>query len=328
MNMSNIAVTTLSRKLYKQKQIRLMSDIQRAHIRRLDMTQLLVFEGLMRLRKLTLVAEEIGLTQSAVSHIVKRLRENFDDELFLRRPSGVEPTSRALALEPMIGEIVALSSRALQLDKDFDPQTEIRTIKIAGPDFQMALYSPLIISLFTQKAQGLRLSFTSQTRDDALVSLSAGQIDIAIGFFWKLPDHFEKQSLYSESYQIVMRRGHPLASEEMDTDTYCAAQHLLVSVRGDLEGIVDTTLANLGKSRHVKASVAQFFPALTTTSTSDLICTIPSRLAQRYCDQFNLVSKTVPFAIRPFGVSAVWHRRTSSDLALAWVRAQLVGLID
>jgi DNA-binding transcriptional LysR family regulator len=227
MNIANIAISSLSTKLRQQKQIRLMSDIQRAHIRRLDMTQLLVFEGLMRLRKLTLVAEEIGLTQSAVSHIVKRLRENFDDELFLRRPSGVEPTARALALEPMIGEIVALSSRALLLDKDFDPQTEKRTIKIAGPDIHMALFSPLIIELFARQAPGLRLSFTNQARDDALDCLSAGQIDIAIGFFWKLPDHFEKQSLYSETYQIVMRRGHPLAKQEMDIDTYCAAQHLL-----------------------------------------------------------------------------------------------------
>jgi DNA-binding transcriptional LysR family regulator len=303
-----------------------MSDIHRAHIRRLDMTQLLVFEGLMRLRKLTLVGQEIGLTQSAISHILKRLREIFDDELFLRRPTGIEPTARALMLEPMIGEIIALSSRALQLDKDFDPQTEQRTIKIAGPDLQMALFSPLIIALFARQAPGLRLSFTSQTRDAALESLSAGQIDIGISFFWKLPKEFQKQILYSETYQVAMRRGHRLAERPLDATTYCAAEHLLVSIRGDFEGIVDTTLAAQGKARVVKASVAQFFPALATVASTDLICTIPTRLAQRYRTQFDLVTRDVPFPIRPFDVSAVWHKRTTSDLALAWVRTKLLAL--
>jgi DNA-binding transcriptional LysR family regulator len=305
-----------------------MSDIHFAHVRKLDMTQLLVFSGLMRHRKLTLVAADIGLTQSAISHILKRLRDSFEDELFLRRPAGIEPTARAIALEPIVNEILALSSCALQLDKAFDPKKETRTIRIAGPDFEMALYSPLIIDLFTRQAPGLRLSFTSQTRDVALESLTAGQIDIAIGFFWKLPEHFDREKLYSETYQIVMRQGHPLADRDMDIATYCAAQHLLVSVRGDLEGIVDTTLGGLGKVRSVKASVGQFFPALTTVSMSDLICTIPTRLARRYREQFGLITKDVPFAIRPFSVSAVWHRRSTSDLVLAWVRGQMLGLVS
>jgi DNA-binding transcriptional LysR family regulator len=304
-----------------------MSDIPIAQVRRLDMTQLLVFSALMRRRNLTRVATEVGLTQSAVSHILKRLRDTFGDELFLRRPTGIDPTTRAIALEPLVNEILNLSKQALQIEQDFDPATAKMIVRIAGPDIQMALFAPLLIALFGQKAPGLRLSFTNQTRDDALVSLSSGQIDIGLGFFWSLGDQFEKERLYSENYQIVFRRGHPLESTKIDLATYCAADHLLVSVSGNLEGIVDNTLTALGTKRQVKASVGQFFPAMSTVACTDMLTTIPARLADRYCNQFGLVSRDVPFAIRTYEVSAVWHKRTTTDLALRWVRERMRDLV-
>jgi DNA-binding transcriptional LysR family regulator len=304
-----------------------MSDIQIAQVRRLDMTQLLAFSALMRHRKLTLVASEMGLTQSAISHILKRLRETFCDELFLRKPTGIEPTARAKLLEPIVDEILILSSQALQIDRDFDPAREHRVIRVSGSDAQMALYSPMIIALFAEKAPGLRLSFTSQARRIALDGLNDGTIDIGLGYFWDLPDHFEHLHLLSEDYQVVFRRGHPLERQELDMETYCAATHLLVSVNGDMAGIVDAALMALGRERHISASVGQFFPALATVSLTDMITTIPTRLARRYHDQFGLVSRSVPFMIRPFDVRAVWHRRTTGDTALRWVREQLPKLV-
>jgi DNA-binding transcriptional LysR family regulator len=304
-----------------------MSDIQIAHVRHLDMTQLLVFSALMRSRKLTLVAQEIGLTQSAISHVLKRLRDTFGDELFLRRPAGLEPTARALALEPLVNQILDLSTRALQIDKAFDPLTEKRVVRISGSDAQMALYSPLIIALFAKQAPGLRLSFTNQARDIALDGLNQGKIDIGLGYFWKLPDQFEQLKLISENYQVVFRRGHALENAAIDLDTYCKASHLLVSINGDMNGIVDSALRTLGKERNVAASVGQFFPALATVSETNLVTTIPTRLARRYCEQFGLIHRDVPFPIRSFDVSAIWHKRNSADTALRWVREQLLGML-
>lgn len=326
MNVVNIASRLLSTTLTKTKRNPFMSDIQISQVRRLDFTQLLVMSSLMRHRKLTLVASEIGLTQSAISHILKRLRETFQDELFLRRPAGIEPTARAVSLEPIVNEILSLTTSALQLERTFDPMVEKRIVRISGPDVQMALYMPPMIALFAEQAPGIRISFTSQTRETALESLNVGQVDLSISFFWDVPKKFDTQKLYREDYLIVMRHDHSLARGEVSLDAYCDADHLLVSARGDLEGIVDNTLAGLGRTRHVSASVAQFFPALATVASSNLITTIPSRLARRYCEQFGLACKEVPFAIRPFQVSAVWHRRTTSDPALAWVRKQLIDL--
>jgi DNA-binding transcriptional LysR family regulator len=303
-----------------------MSVIQMSHVRRLDMTQLLVMSALMRHRKLTVVAREIGLTQSAISHILKRLRDTFQDELFLRRPTGMEPTARAFALEPIINDILHQTTLALQIEQSFDPRTENRVMRLSGPDAQMALYVPPLIALFKEEAPGLRLTFTSQTRADAIESLNAGQIDVSISFFWDVPAQFETQKLYEETYVVVMRRGHPIENATLDLQTYCAQEHLLVSARGDLEGIVDTTIAKLGAQRRVTASVAQFFPAMATVATSDLIATIPSRLAKRYGPALGLVCREVPFAVRPFTVSSLWHRRTTSDPALSWLRQKISAL--
>jgi DNA-binding transcriptional LysR family regulator len=256
------------------------------------------------------------------------LRDTFGDELFLRRPAGLEPTARALALEPLVNQILDLSTRALQIDRAFDPITEKRIVRISGSDAQMALYSPLIIALFAKQAPGLRLSFTNQARDIALDGLNQGKIDIGLGYFWKLPDQFEQLKLISENYQVVFRRGHAMENAAIDLDAYCKANHLLVSINGDMNGIVDSALRTLGKERQVAASVGQFFPALATVSETDLVTTIPTRLARRYCEQFGLTHRDVPFPIRSFDVSAIWHKRNSADTALRWVREQLLGMLD
>lgn len=116
-----------------------MTDIDTAQLRRIDLTLLCVFVELMRHRKLTVVAARLGLTQSAISHSLKRLRDIFGDPLFRRRPNGVEPTARALALEPRISSIVALTREALRLDSKFDPGTADRLFRIAALDYETSV---------------------------------------------------------------------------------------------------------------------------------------------------------------------------------------------
>jgi len=295
-----------------------MKDIDVVQLRRMDMSQLLVFAGIMKYRKLTVVAEKLGLTQSAISHSLNRLRDLFGDELFLRRPNGVEPTARATALEWQVLEILRIAGDALNTLQVFDPKTSNRTLNINAPDYEVAVFSPKILEHLRAGAPDMRLSFRSEIRSTALSALSDGSLDLAIGFIHAPGDQFEQVQLYDESYEVVVREHHPLRHIPWSLDVYCDQKHMIVSAKGDLSGIVDKSLADIGRRRTVVASVPQFFPAMTTVAETDLIATIPARLAQRYASSFGLVRLDPPVAIRPFPVSMTWHRRANSDLALMW----------
>lgn len=297
-------------------------------LRRLDMAQLVVFQELMRHRKLTVVADRLGLTQSAISHALKRLRATLDDELFLRRPAGVEPTARAIELDPRIAQILALSGELLQSRQPFDPEKAERLVRIGALDLEIALFAPALIRLVRKEAPGLKISFRNLTRRQAMDGLAAGDIDIALGYFQSLPESFDSIALLEESYLTAMRRRHPLAGRKLTLKSYCAAEHLLVSIDGDLHGTVDKALADMGSKRRVVASVPMFFPALTALASSDLIATLPSRLVRAHASRFGLASSSPPLPIRTFAMSAAWHRRVSSDPALTWLRERLVHVAN
>ncbi|MBV9968684.1 MAG: LysR family transcriptional regulator, partial [Xanthobacteraceae bacterium] len=178
-------------------------------IRRIDMTLLLVFQELMRHRKLTVVAERLGLTQSTISHSLRRLRDLFGDELFLRRATGVEPTSRANELEPLIGNMIELARKALDRNEPFAPGRAAGVVRIAMPDLHAALLTPALIALFNREAPGLQLSIRPLIRQQALDALAANDIDLALGHFLRCQEGMTGRMLFEDDYVVVARRDHP-----------------------------------------------------------------------------------------------------------------------
>jgi DNA-binding transcriptional LysR family regulator len=158
-----------------------MSDINDIKLRQLDLALLTVFSEAMRHRKLTVVADRLGLTQSAISHSLRRLRRAFDDELFMRRPFGVEPTQRALEIAERVERIILLSREVVGAAQTFDPSSSERLFRIAGADQQIVLFAPTLIKSLRREAPSIRLSFLPQTRKDALKALADGELDVAIG---------------------------------------------------------------------------------------------------------------------------------------------------
>ena len=305
-----------------------MSDIDHTKLRRLDMTLLLVFAELVRHRKMTLVAERLGLTQSAISHNLKRLRDIFGDELFLRRPAGVEPTGRALALEPKVAAILALSSEALNIEAEFRPAQDGRTVRIAALDYEEAMFAAPLIEHFRRVAPNMRLVFRSLSRQSALDALSEGEVDVALGYFHGPGENFEVQTLYEETYNTVVHEHHVLAKGRLTINRFCKAEHLLVSIGGDLRGVVDATLAQSGRSRNVVAAVPLFLAALATVSRTQLVCTIPSRLARRFAPHYKLAILKPPLEIRSFTVQLLWHRRSTAEPGMQWFRKELAAVVE
>jgi DNA-binding transcriptional LysR family regulator len=302
-----------------------MSDFNNMKLRSLDLTLLLVFLGLLRHGKAATVAGELGLTQPAISHALKRLRTVFGDPLFLRRPQGMEPTSVALALQPQVAAAVEALRGAVAGVGAFTPGEAVGEVRISAWDSAQGLIGPGLVRRFAAEAPGLRLVFRMLDRDAAAEALASGAVDIAVGYFPKPLPQGIAEPLYAEGYAVV---GRPeVLDGPLTLDRYLALPHILVSPRGDSGGVVDTTLAAMGRERRVVAAIPQFLPALATVAETGTIATIPARMAKAFGPVLGLMVVDPPLALRSFRVSAVRHVRNERDGRTLWVMGVMRGVV-
>lgn len=307
-------------------------ELTSAQLRRLDLTLLLVFLGLLRHRKAADVAAELGLTQSAISQALRRLREVFGDELFWRRPHGMEPTAVALALEAPVSEAVETLRGALGVARAFDPARAQGVVRVAALDAEQASLIPPFAARLCHEAPGLRLSVLPLGRAQALDALVAGSADLAFGFFWDVPEAIRLTALFDEGFLVAGRPDvlcvDPLTgAPTIDLDTYCAHPHVLVSPAGDLRGIVDDRLEALGRARRVMLGLPAFLPALAVAAASGGLVTLPARLARAFAPGFGLATAEPPLAIRRFTICVAWHRRQDADPRSRWLREVIKALL-
>ncbi|MBN8501779.1 MAG: LysR family transcriptional regulator [Sphingomonadales bacterium] len=301
-----------------------MSDLSTNELRRIDLTLLLVFLGLLKHRKAALVAAELGLTQSAISQALKRLRDILGDELFLRRPHGMEPTALALSLENPILTSVELIRGAVGQALLFEPATAKGVVRIAALDAEQAVLLPPFAEALRREAPGLQLSVLPLGRQDAVGALLAGEVDLAVGYIWNVPANIHQHRLYVESFHVagLARR---FRDQTISLDDYCAANHILVSPAGDLQGIVDDKLAELGQSRSIAMALPSFIPAMAAAAASDCLITLPSRIALAFAGRFGMNVVPSPIAIRSFPISLFWHARNQVDPRSVWLRQMLIA---
>jgi DNA-binding transcriptional LysR family regulator len=273
------------------------------------------------------VAERLGLTQSSISHSLRRLRDVFGDELFLRRSNGVEPTARARELEPVVRGVIETLRSAIRNDEPFAPESVRGVVRLSMADHYCALVGGPLLRAIGQGAPNLQLSIRPLVRRAALGALAANEIDLALGLFWKLPKGLHGQKLFEETYRVVARKGHPLIKKRMDLKTFLEAEHILVSLAGDLEGVADSALAKLGKQRKLVAAMPFFLPAMATVARTDLIATIPSRHAAAFADSFRLNVFTSPVALPNYTASIIWHERNDNNALIRWMIGQLADVL-
>lgn len=295
-----------------------MTEYDHTKIRRLDLTVLLIFLALMRTRKAADVAGEFGLTNSSISHAIRRLRDVFGDELFLRRPHGLEPTAFAAQIAPDVRRAVDAVQAALSGPGDFVPAEASGLIRISANDREIAGLIPASFARVTKEAPGLRFSVRSMANEDSLRGLGDGTLDLAVGFFRQPGSDFEQTHIRTETYLVVARQDHPILKSKMTLKSYTDASHILVSSDGSLTGIVDQVLADDGQSRRVCLAVPSFMPVLSIVASSDFIATLPASLVLAHANQFGLGFCLPPVNIRPFDVSVLRHRRNIRDPMLTW----------
>lgn len=304
----------------------------RLNFRTLDLNLLRVLDAVMAEGSLTRAAGVLAMTQPAVSHALRRLRDAVGEELFVRSAHGMRPTPLAEALWPQVRQALAGLRQALAPD-DFDPQRDAAQLRIALADSTAALLSPALVQAIEREAPQVNLRLLPLTTRDPRRLIEHGEADVAVGFFPAAlaaigtqgrDSHLRHALLYRTRYRCVMRRGHPLAERELTLDAYCAAHHLLVSFSGRPHGSIDEALATLGRQRRVLLTVNQFFTAARVVAASDLLTVLPEGFLQDTgLLSSQLVARDLPLPLGPVTVEMVWHLRHDATPAHRWLRQQL-----
>jgi DNA-binding transcriptional LysR family regulator len=303
----------------------------------LDLNLLRVFDAVMTEQNLTRAAERLATTQPAVSNALRRLRDTLDDDLFTRTPHGVKPTLRAEDLQPAVRLALSTLEAAITTEKTAVSESE-STFRLSMADSTASLLLPSLMRQMKLDAPKLRVRTLSPVTRDPRSALTQNEIDLAIGSFPGIVAQLAAEQgaesslrhsrLYSGAYVCTMRKGHPLANTELTLDSYCRADHVLMSFSGRAQGMADKALAGLGRQRRIVLTVNQFYTAGQVVEGSDLLSIMPHHLiAATRMDQV-LVSKTLPFALPCVRIDMLWHERDAANPSHGWLRNTLHAIAD
>jgi len=290
-----------------------------ADIRTFDFNLLKALDALLDERSVTGAASRLSLTQPAVSGILTRLREHFDDPLFVRSQRGMVPTPRAAALAGPVKQLLAEVESMLR-PQGFDPATASMTLTIAAIDYALRVVMVPLLSAIRRQAPGIRIVVTPA--DASLhAQLERGDIDLALITPASATPDLPTRVLFEEDFVCVLRADHPDAASPLSLDRFCALEHALVSYSGSpFAGVTDKALAAIGRERHVALSVTSFLILQDFLRVSDLIAVVPRKLA---ATTQGLAILEPPLAIPGFTKIAAWHARSEHDPAHHWVRELL-----
>ena len=294
----------------------------RALGRRIDLNLVIVFEAIFRCRNLTAAGREIGMTQSAMSHALSRLRAGFADPLFVRLPGGLKPTPVAEEIAPAFVEGLACIRAGFER-RVFEPATSTRIFTLGMGGLGEATVLPRVVQ--RAHAQAPRVTFA--TREVAAaqlgIALAEGLLDVALGISERLGAGCREMAIADNVYACVVRAGHPNIGAQLTLRQFRECRHLLVkqgasSYHG---AVIERALRQKAVAATVAMEIANFQSVGPLVAGSDLIATVPIGLANLLAKRWGLRVLQPPVALPAYTLSLYWHERYHRDPGNAWLRA-------
>jgi DNA-binding transcriptional LysR family regulator len=299
------------------------------NLRGLDLNLLPVLEALLQERHVSKAAERLEMSQPAVSRALARLRQSLDDPLLVRTAQGYDLSSRSQAIQVELSRLLQQLDHLVQ-PPAFDPATDSSLIRLTGLDLELAIYFPGLVKHLRRLAPQLCLetvrqeldSFSMLDRDEVHFSLSGLQPASA-------ENSLHRRVIDTMPLLCVMAENHPLAEQPLTPVSYAAAAHGLVSITGRGPGSMDKVLAQLGLKRQVMLRLSSFMSVADFCEDTDLVFTLPQRLAERVVYKRRLCLRELPEVLQPPPVSfyLYWHSRYHQDPRMQWIREQLFAAL-
>ena len=300
------------------------------NLNQIDLNLLVYLEVLLRERNVTQAANQLGLSQPAMSNGLRRLRALFDDPLLVRTSEGMTPTERALELEPLVKDILLGVDRAMQPATEFEPRAAQMVVRIMASDYAESTLFPAVLTELRDNAPDITLDIMNPS-DVSFLDVERGKVDLVINRFDQMPQSFHQITLWKDSFSCLLSPNHPIL-DDFSLESYLSADHIWVSKTGmgvgvgvdpsDVQrlGWVDSALAQLGEKRRIRVFTRHYQAAMTLAEQNDLIVTLPTRATWLKQNDPRVAIRQVPFDVPPLELKMAWSPLLHSNAPHRWVR--------
>ncbi|MGK0499051.1 MAG: DNA-binding transcriptional LysR family regulator [Oceanicoccus sp.] len=308
------------------------------NISRIDLNLLVYLDVLLREKNVTKAADQLGITQPAMSNSLRRLRDLFNDPLLIRTSQGMTPTERAEELQPQIRNILSNIELAVQPSSEFNLAESDRLFRIMASDYAESTLIPSLLGEIRDIAPNIRLDILTPS-DVTFQDIEKGKVDMAINRFDYLPQSFHQINVWRDNFTCLMSKQNPVL-DDFNLDSYLKAQHIWVSKTGmgvgvgmnpgDIQrlGRVDEALAEIDRSRHIRVFTRHYQVAALLAEQPDLIATLPKQAALRHIRAKDslLTIKPPPFPIVPIELKIAWSPLLHHNPGHTWLRRLIVDV--
>lgn len=294
--------------------------MNRYDLRKIDFNLLITFETLMHERNLTRVAEKLFLGQPSISASLNRLRQYFDDPLFIRMGRTMEPTSRAFEIHQNLTPALDNMAAALSFVNEFNPLTSNAVFRLGlSDDVEYAMLPGLLRHLRTEAP---RVSFVIRRTDHSMISsqLATGEVSLGVCQSRDLPANAKRKFLRTIVPTVLSARS---IAGSLDLDEYCKRPHVSVSLSGEMTDYIDEALSNQGRQRQVVLAVPQYSALKTLLEDSDLLAVVPEYVAKAMVGQGEFRMDPVPMSVPSLDLSLSWSSTLDNDPCERWLRSSI-----
>jgi len=300
------------------------------NLNQIDLNLLVYLEVLLRERNVTQAANQLGLSQPAMSNGLRRLRALFDDPLLVRTSEGMTPTERALELEPLVKDILLGVDRAMQPATEFEPRAAQMVVRIMASDYAESTLFPAVLTELRDNAPDITLDIMNPS-DVSFLDVERGKVDLVINRFDQMPQSFHQITLWQDSFSCLLSPNHPIL-DDFSLESYLSADHIWVSKTGmgvgvgvdpsDVQrlGWVDSALAQLGEKRRIRVFTRHYQAAMTLAEQNDLIVTLPTRATWLKQNDPRVAIRQVPFDVPPLELKMAWSPLLHNNAPHRWIR--------
>ena len=291
------------------------------NLNKVDLNLFIVFDAIYTEANLTRAGQIVGITQPAVSNALARLRETFNDPLFVRTAQGMVPTPMAQNIIGPVRNALSLLRVSVQESRIFNPLQANKTFRISMTDLTEAVILPPLFQRLRRLAPAVVIESFLCKRRETTKELAAGRLDFAVDAPLNTDPQVRHVKLMQDQYVCALRQGHPMAKDRISLDEYMGMTHIHISSRRNGLGYVDLALGKMGLQRRIALRSQHYLMASQVLQQTDMVMTVPERFARRH--QLNYVRLPVN-DVPPLETHLYWHESTDQDPANRWMREQMI----
>jgi DNA-binding transcriptional LysR family regulator len=291
----------------------------------IDLKLLAVVTELDKTRSVSQTAENLDLSQSAISMSLAKLRRHFHDPLFVRTSSGMNPTPHAVELIGLLKSAEDILQTALDLHVVFDPLTSDRRFNLYSTDIAQVTLMPRLMHRLGKIAPNVAIDLRRLSEATPKL-LESGHADLAVGFIQPMGAGFCQQRLFKERFVCALRRDHPRVGDSLSVDEFQSETHLAITTCGTGHGVVEKTLEAKGIRRKVGLAVPSFLGIAGIITNLDYLAVLPEQLARHLASAGNIKVLPLPFSMPAYYIMQHWHERYTQDPTSRWLRSVIANL--